>query len=234
MITLRQVPFEDGLDLEWMMSYDTKKNILDHCRLASIQISSSYRKGLIGWVLADFFKKDPFYMVNKLSQEEQSMLSKLVARKSTDYITYPRNDDKFLLMQKFHLVVTYQTETEWYIFMPDCIRTILAKASEADIDYHPGMREYSDILADLTECNKRIQEFMDMGLMATISLPSINFELSSMEQRYKTGRKKHLALCQKYPWANKNKATVQDSISDALEFIGHLKKISVLFKSIKL
>ena len=76
MITLRQIPFEDGLDLEWMMFYVTKKNILEHCRLASIQISSSHRKGLIGWVLADFFKKDPFYIVNKLSQEEQSMLSK--------------------------------------------------------------------------------------------------------------------------------------------------------------
>lgn len=189
MITLRQIPFEDGLDLEWMMFYVTKKNILEHCRLASIQISSSHRKGLIGWVLADFFKKDPFYIVNKLSQEEQSMLSKLIVYKSNEYITYPRNDDKFLLMQKFHLVVTYQTDTEWYIFMPDCIRTILVKASEADIDYHPGMRKYSDTLADLTECNKRIQEFMDMGLMATISLPGINSELSSMEQRYKTEKK---------------------------------------------
>ena len=53
----------------------------------------------------------------------------------------------------------------------------------------------------IKECKKYIQEFMDMGLMATISIPGISSELSSLEQRYKAGRKKHLSLCQKCDWA---------------------------------
>lgn len=223
------MPFEDGLDLEWMMSYDVKKNIIEHCRIANIHIPASYKKSVFGFILADFFKKDPFYTVNKLPEEEQKMLSRLIVCKSNEYITHPRNDDKFLLMQKLHLVVTHQTETEWHIFMPDCIRTILSKASEFDIGYHPGMREYANVLDDITACNKRVQEIVNMGMNDALSIPDMKNELTSLQQRYEAGRKKHLALCAKYPWAKHHEQMIQGSISSFLGFIAHLKEMIDLF-----
>ena len=229
MITLHKLPFEDNLDLEWMMSFDTKKNILEHCRLVDVAVNRNLRKAEIGFALADFFQRDPFWTVNKLSAEEQSLLAKLVVFKSGDCLTYPRNDDKFLQMQKLHLVVTYQTDSEWKIFMPDCIRKIISRGAEADIDYHPGMREFNDTLEALTKCNVRIQELMDTDPIVTMTLPHLETELNRLESEYKRGLAKVLELCKKYDWAKKSKVKVEQSVDGALEFIAQVKKMRKLF-----
>ena len=229
MITLHKLPFEDNLDLEWMMSFDTKKNILEHCRLINVSINRDLRKAEIGYALADLFKRDPFWTVNKLSSEEQSLLAKLVALKSSDSVTYPRNDEKFLLMQKLHLVVTFQTDTEWRIFLPDCIREIIHRASQADIDYHPGMREFHDTLEALTKCNVRIQELMDMNPLKTMTLPHLEKELTHLESEYKRGCVKLFELCKKYDWAKKSKPMVEKSVADALEFIEQVRSLRASF-----
>lgn len=129
MITLRQKLYLDILSLDDMMSFDTKANILEHCRLAHIDIPKSWRKARIGEALADLFERDPQWTLRHLPQEEVTLLKQLLALPSDQYITHPRNDDRYLLMQKFHLVVTYEAADEWHIYMPGSIRKILEKAS---------------------------------------------------------------------------------------------------------
>lgn len=53
------------------------------------------------------------------------ILKKLLSSSTEECIKYPRNDAKYLLMQKLHLVVTYEAATEWHIFMPSSIRKVL-------------------------------------------------------------------------------------------------------------
>ncbi len=129
MITLRQLPYFDIMSLEDMMSFDTKVNILDHCKLAHIDIPKSWRKAHIGEALADLFTNDPLWTLKHLSQEELELLKQLQSLSPEEYITYPRNDERYLLMQKFHLVVTYEGPTEWQIYMPSSIRNILKDVS---------------------------------------------------------------------------------------------------------
>ena len=47
MITLRQLPYIDILSLNDMMYFDTKVNIIEHCKLARIEIPKSWRKAQI-------------------------------------------------------------------------------------------------------------------------------------------------------------------------------------------
>lgn len=117
------------MSLEDMMTFDTKANILDHCRLAHIDIPKSWRKAHIGETLADLFTSDPLWTLKHLPQEELQLLQQLLSLSPTEYITYPRNDERYLLMQKLHLVVTYEGATEWQIYMPSSIRKILKEVS---------------------------------------------------------------------------------------------------------
>ena len=125
MITLRQLPYIDILSLNDMMSFDTKVNIIEHCKLARIDIPKSWRKAQIADALADIFTKDPLWTLEVLPEEELELLKKLLLSSTEECIKYPRNDAKYLLMQKLHLVVTYEAATEWHIFMPSSIRKVL-------------------------------------------------------------------------------------------------------------
>ena len=125
MIILRQLPFIDTLSLIDMMSFDTKANIIEHCKLVRIDIPKSWRKAQIADALADIFTQDPLWTLEVLPEEELELLKKLLTLSKEECIKYPRNDAKYLLMQKLHLVVSYEAATEWHIFMPSCIRKIL-------------------------------------------------------------------------------------------------------------
>lgn len=125
MIILRQLPFIDTLSLTDMMSFDTKANIIEHCKLARIDIPKSWRKAQIADALVDIFTNDPLWTLEVLPEEELELLKKLLTLSTEECIKYPRNDAKYLLMPKLHLVVSYEAATEWHIFMPSCIRKIL-------------------------------------------------------------------------------------------------------------
>lgn len=129
MITLRQKHYLDIMSLEDMMTFDTKVNILEHCRLAHIDIPKSWRKAHIGEALADLFVNDPMWTLRHLPQEELVLLQQLLSLPSDEYITYPRNDEHYLMMQKFHLVITYEGATEWQIYIPGSIRKVLKDIS---------------------------------------------------------------------------------------------------------
>ena len=99
MITLRQLPYIDILSLNDMMSFDTKVNIIEHCKLARIDIPKSWRKAQIADALADIFTKDPLWMLEVLPEEELELLKKLLSSSTEECVKYPRNDVKYLLMQ---------------------------------------------------------------------------------------------------------------------------------------
>lgn len=125
MIILRRKPFIDDLSLCDTIAIDTKANMLEHCRLINLDIPKSWRKAEIVDAMADFFKTAPLITVSHLPEAEKAILNRLLKLSSDAYVTHPRNDSQYLLLQDLHLVITYETPTEWHLFMPDCIREIL-------------------------------------------------------------------------------------------------------------
>ena len=161
MVILKNLPFRDKLDLVSMIAYDTKRVIQEHARLINVSLPSSYRKGEMAEGLATLFQHDPFYTVNQLPMDEQKLIAQLINLKFDECVEVPRNNEKHLMMQKVHLVVTYEDGNTWKLFMPDCVRTILRDTTESQIGDIPGMMEYRKVLESLTECNIKLQEVMD-------------------------------------------------------------------------
>ena len=119
MVILKNLPFRDKLNLAMMIEYDTKKVIQEHARLINVSLPSSYRKGEMAEGLATLFQHDPFYTVNQLPMDEQKLIAQLINLKFDECVEVPRNNEKHLMMQKVHLVVTYEDGNTWKLFMPD-------------------------------------------------------------------------------------------------------------------
>ena len=186
---------------------------------------SSYRKGEMAQGLATLFQHDPFYTINQLPMDEQKLIAQLINLKFDEYVEVPRNDRNLLMLQKVHLVVTYEIDDTWRLFMPDCIRTILKDTTESQIGDIPGMMEYRKVLESLTECNIKLQEVMDRETGKMPMSQASKMILSRLEKQYIEKREELRKIQAKYSWASDEKNPVQQSVADALMYIGFMKLV---------
>lgn len=225
MVILNRLPFRDTLDMATMIEYDTKKEIQEHAKLINVSMPSSYRKGEMAQGLATLFQHDPFYTINQLPMDEQKLIAQLINLKFDEYVEVPRNDRKLLMLQKVHLVVTYEEDDTWKLFMPDCIRTILKDTTESQIGDIPGMMEYRKVLESLTECNIKLQEVMDRETGKMLMSQASKMILSRLEKQYIEKREELRKIQAKYSWASDKENPVQQSVADALMYIGFMKLV---------
>ena len=225
MVILNRLPFRDTLDMATMIEYDTKKEILEHAKLINVSMPSSYRKGEMAQGLATLFQHDPFYTINQLPMDEHKLIAQLINLKFDEYVEVPRNDRKLLMLQKVHLVVTYEEDDTWKLFMPDCIRTILKDTTESQIGDIPGMMEYRKVLESLTECNIKLQEVMDRETGKMPMSQASKMILSRLEKQYIEKREELRKIQAKYSWASDKENPVQQSVADALMYIGFMKLV---------
>lgn len=225
MVILKRLPFRDMLDMATMIEYDTKKEIQEHAKLINVSMPSSYRKGEMAQGLATLFQHDPFYTINQLPMDEQKLIAQLINLKFDEYVEVPRNDRNLLMLQKVHLVVTYELDDTWRLFMPDCIRTILKDTTESQIGDIPGMMEYRKVLESLTECNIKLQDVMDRETGKMPMSQASKMILSQLEKQYIEKREELRKIQAKYSWASDEKNPVQKSIADALMYIGFMKLV---------
>ena len=225
MVILNRLPFRDTLDLATMIGYDTKKEIQEHAKLINVSMPSSYRKGEMAQGLATLFQHDPFYTINQLPMDEQKLIAQLINLKFDEYVEVPRNDRNLLMLQKVHLVVTYEEDDTWKLFMPDSIRTVLKDTMESQIGDIPGMMEYRKVLESLTECNIKLQEVMDRETGKMPMSQASKMILSRLEKQYIEKREELRKIQAKYSWASDEKNPVQQSVADALMYIGFMKLV---------
>ena len=225
MVILNRLPFRDTLDMATMIEYDTKKEIQEHAKLINVSMPSSYRKGEMAQGLATLFQHDPFYTINQLPMDEQKLIAQLINLKFDEYVEVPRNDRKLLMLQKFHLVVTYEEDDTWKLFMPDSIRTVLKDTTESQIGDIPGMMEYRKVLESLTECNIKLQEVMDRETGKMPMSQASKMILSRLEKQYIEKREELRKIQAKYSWASDKENPVQQSVADALMYIGFMKLV---------
>ena len=199
--------------------------IQEHARLINVSLPSSYRKGEMAEGLATLFQHDPFYTVNQLPMDEQKLIAQLINLKFDECVEVPRNGEKHLMMQKVHLVVTYEDGNTWKLFMPDCVRTILRDTTESQIGDIPGMMEYRKVLESLTECNIKLQEVMDREAGKVPMSQASKQILNQLEKQYIEKREELHKIQAKYSWASDKENPVQQSIADALMYIGFMKLV---------
>lgn len=76
-----------------LLILDTKIGILDSFRALDIKVSKSLKKAELAEMLATVFEENPFYIINRLSKEDQNLLSQLVACKQDEYVLVSKRPD---------------------------------------------------------------------------------------------------------------------------------------------
>lgn len=79
MILLKQDTLISDQTYSELLMQDTKVNILQSFEALGIQVSKSLRKGELVEMLASVFDGKPFSIINHLLEDEQKILSKLIA-----------------------------------------------------------------------------------------------------------------------------------------------------------
>lgn len=135
---------------------NTKAGILDSFQALGIKISKRLRKGELADMLASVFEEKPFYIINHLSENDQALLSKLIACRQDECFVVPVSDQPTGL-QKHHLVVTVVDGDKWKLYMPDNIRNHIDKCAMQDLTVYPGMQEWKDTQDKLNKLQNQIE-----------------------------------------------------------------------------
>ena len=159
MVIIKSEPLDIDISITYrdILMLDTKANILESFEMLGMQVPKSLHKAELADMMATFFDEAPFYIINRLPEAEQRLLTRLVASKQTDYVEAPRNDEHFLALQNHHLVVTYPTATTWHLYMPDTIRHHIDKSAKQDLTLYPVVQEFNDTLDRLSHLQKDIE-----------------------------------------------------------------------------
>lgn len=160
MITLLQDNNDQDISIHDMMMLDTKANMLEAFDLGGLKISKKAPKEVLASSWDHILHDEPAFIIGHLPEEEQKMLTKLAVMKQEEYITYPRNPEKFLMMQKMYLVVTYEGKDFWHIYMPDSVRKIVSELAEKEMELYPGMREMNNAADRMSALNERMLTLM--------------------------------------------------------------------------
>lgn len=108
-------------------------------------------------ILNTIFTEKPFSIIDRLSKDEQDLLSKLIGLQQTDYVEAPISEQR-LGLQIHHLVVTEVVCDKWHLYMPDSIRQHIDKSAMSNLSAYPGMQEWNDTMAELNKLQKQIEE----------------------------------------------------------------------------
>ena len=153
-------PLLDNLSIKEMAMYDSKTNILETFRIINIKVSKSYTKAQLSDVLEYVFTNEPALFANILPREERAILAELLMHQQDHYVEHPRDDYHYLLLQKLHLVITYEDKNTWRFYMPDNIRQRLNHMFDEDIKLYPDLDKLNTLLNQAIKIRERVFEIL--------------------------------------------------------------------------
>ena len=113
------------------------------------------------------------------------------------YVEQPRDDYKYLLMQKLHLVITYEGPKTWHIYMPDTIRQRLNKMFEDDVKLYPDLDKMNQLFEQVVKIRERVFEILytrNPDSLSKSERKAIKREADVMAKDFESLRKKLKAL----------------------------------------
>lgn len=190
-------PLMSNLSMKEMAMYDCKENILQSFHLINVKVNKNYKKAELADGLEHLFTHEPALFCNILPREEQKILAELLTHPQDHYVEQPRDDYKHLLMQKLHLVVTYEGPKTWHLYMPDTIRQRLNKMFEDDIKLHPDLDKMNQLFDQVIKIRERVYEILytrNPDSLSTSERVTIKREADVMAKDFESLRKKLKAL----------------------------------------
>lgn len=186
-------PLKDNLSIKEMAMYDSKENILQSFRLINVKINKNYKKAELADGLEHIFTHEPALFCNILPREEQKILAELLMYPQDHFVELPRDDYKYLLMQKLHLVITYEGLKTWHIYMPDNIRQRLNKMFEDDVKLHPDLDKMNQLFDQVVKIRERVFEILytrNPNSLSESERKTIKREADVMAKDFESLRKK--------------------------------------------
>jgi hypothetical protein len=186
-------PLADNLSIKEMAMYDSKENILQSFRLINVKVNKNYKKAELADVLEHIFTHEPALFCNILPREEQKILAELLMYPQDHFVELPRDDYKYLLMQKLHLVITYEGLKTWHIYMPDNIRQRLNKMFEDDVKLHPDLDKMNQLFDQVVKIRERVFEILytrNPNSLSESERKTIKREADVMAKDFESLRKK--------------------------------------------
>lgn len=200
MTTLRNEPLSDDLSIGELAKYDSKANMLETFRLIGVGVAKSWDKTDLATGMDMVFDQTPALFANILPKEEGMLLASLLDRKQDEYVTSPADKSKFLMLQKLHLVVTYEDKGTWHLYMPDQIRQRLNDMMKEDLKLYPEIEEMHHLLAQITEKRDRLYHLLDTNNPDTLTkqkAPELSDEVEAIATFF-TEVKPRLKKIEKY------------------------------------
>lgn len=117
MTILKYEPLSDNLSIGELAKFDSKANIIETFRLIGVGVAKSWDKTSLATCLDLVFDQSPALFANLVPKEERMLFAGLLDRKQDEYVTCPADESKFLMLQKLHLVITYENKDTWHLYM---------------------------------------------------------------------------------------------------------------------
>ena len=229
MVTLKKAPLSDNLSIGEQAKYDSKANMLETFRLIGVSVAKSWDKTALAIGLDMVFEQEPALFANILPKDEQKLLAGLLDCKQNEYVTCPVNKNCFLMLQKLHLVVTYEDKDTWRLYMSDKIRQRLNDMMKEDIKLYPEIEEMHSILNQITKKRERLNYLLgtnDPDTLTKEQAKKLSSEVEAIANFLKEA-KPRLKKIEKY--LEKNTGTKLDAIWQDIQttemFIAMIKAI---------
>ena len=160
MVTLKYDFLDSDISIKDMAMIDTKANMLEAYKIAGWMISKNYTKNSIASIWEDIVNHNWDKILDKLPKYEKEILCKLISLEQHEYVSAPRNDENYLMIQKLYFVLTYQTKDEWHIYMPNCFRELIQSEFGRALEQNPALRYFTNTMEQLTTCNDRMFDLL--------------------------------------------------------------------------
>ena len=212
MTILKYEPLSDNLSIGELAKYDSKVNILETFRLIGVGVAKSWDKTSLARTLDSVFDQSPALFANIIPKEEGMLLAGLLDRKQDEYVTCPADDSEFLMLQKLHLVITYEKKGIWHLYMTDKIRNRLNRMLEEDRKLYPEIEKMHNLLAQIEEKRDRLYYLLGTNNPDTLSkkkAKELSVEVEAIAKFFEEVKPK-LKKVEKY--LNENTDTKLDAI----------------------
>lgn len=163
MTILREEPLRDDLSIGELAKFDSKANMLETFRLIGVGVAKSWDKTGLAAGMDMVFSQSPALFANILPKEERGLLAGLLESKQDECVSCPADKSKLLMLQRLHLVVTYEDKKHgtWRLYMPDQIRQRLNGMLKEDLKQYPELEEMHTLLGQITEKRDRLYHLLD-------------------------------------------------------------------------
>ncbi len=217
MVVLRNEPLSENLSIGELAKYDSKANMLLTFQLIGVSVAKSWDKTSLAMGMDVVFDQNPAIFANILPRDERNLLASLLECKQDKCVYCPARKDGFLMLQRLHLVVTYEDKATWHLYMPDKIRKRLNSMVEEDMKLYPEIEEMHHLLNQIAKKRDHLYHLLDMNNPSKLTkakAKALSIDVDAIAQFFKEA-KPRLKKIEQY--LNKNTDTKLDAVWEDIQ-----------------